>query len=1045
MVEPTTSSPSPVQVPSITLQITKKDAELFLDACDSFQLKFDTLMNGSAEHKNQPICDQMEQCFDPKNKPLHEILFEAAGQCQHPIIVRFLDRMSSTTFDCPEKNDYVSAAMKAAILLFVKCDKTTKLRHFFSMLSTAHSPDSLESATVQNEEKKDDTPKIPSVELNEEDATLLFRTVLTAISCCIQVPELVKNDSERRVENPSLRKDGKNNSAVSTREGINDGSNVPPRKKVKIEVNDDVTATNSNSPVGELDETCQSVSWDSSLAPLHDEDDKMSSSMNTDPMDTSNMLSEIVEIAIFATKELFNFACSRRSLLQSGDEANTTEIHKKVETVDFKTFGEWYNSTGSKVVPWLELLQHSKWKPATQKKDQLPVNQTKSPKKIVKNSIRDRKRSSAVISSKPVSIPQQSSGLNEPMPPASRTLVSFDFSGSGSPTPLLINISEDNLTALHTLVNKTNLNTCSAPDACKTLLQAGTYRTVDGMNCAFLRKEDFKDALRKIIPPHIYNVQTKQERECFEESFADFFSCFEDSKNWLQPGEVDLKEFAVGFSFFCAGNKSSKLLTGFDLLDSERCGYLTEDQLARFLQSYLTMLVALSLLVPPSKRQHRMPLSLRQKDELRAAVQSGTKWTLGHFLKASAPAKNECTFECFANWYSSGGYSIAPWLELLDLKKVIALITVPINHLHLPPLNCVGSESHHTTKNRTLSRDRVSSLRRHHLSRRGPPPEVLFTFPLGNRRSLVVLKEDAMYVRGVVDQLGLLTMKPDILWNSLLKAVEAKSKRDGAVYVDMATFVQCMKEVCPNSGRKRSASGVLLSSGSMEEILANFFECFDIERSDCVALDELMGGLTLLCGGKKSTKLAFAFSIFDTRSGAASSGRKSSVVHSLSGEDLFLFLRSVLIVTFSTCRQSLDMSDDTVGRCIADTANMICNDVMRHQWETKQRTRLDFDEFGLWYNDGGFERAPWLELLDLNKWVLLDAIKPTEDLTVSSRPVTNKFHHLDSDRFLPPTPGQQHSSTPPPPPEEALDNSFLDEIDSVSALFCLFTGYCLHL
>ena len=29
-----------------------------------------------------------------------------------------------------------------------------------------------------------------------------------------------------------------------------------------------------------------------------------------------------------------------------------------------------------------------------------------------------------------------------------------------------------------------------------------------------------------------------------------------------------------------------------------------------------------------------------------------------------------------------------------------------------------------------------------------------------------------------------------------------------------------------------------------------------------------------------------------------------------------------------------------------------------------------FDDFAQWYTDGGYEVAPWLELLDLSKWVL---------------------------------------------------------------------------
>jgi len=379
------------------------------------------------------------------------------------------------------------------------------------------------------------------------------------------------------------------------------------------------------------------------------------------------------------------------------------------------------------------------------------------------------------------------------------------------------------------------------------------------------------------------------------------------------------------------------------------------------------------------------------------------------------------------------------------MTKVLSLIAEPSSpEIDLPPLET--SNAYQTTERKPRARDRVSSLRRHHLTRRAPP-EILFTFPLGNRRSLVVLKEDAIYVRAVVDQLGLLAMKPDDLWSQLSSAVEKSRKpttrREPAVYVNMETFVRIMKIICPRA-RKRSAPGdpSHATSSSAEELLRNFFQCFDIDQVDSVALDELMGGLTLLCGGKKSHKLAFAFSIFDTRPGV---GKKKGITHSLSGEDLFLFLRSVLIVTFSTCRQSLDLTDDMVGRCIADTANMICNDVMRHQWETKRMDRLDFDEFGQWYNDGGFERAPWLELLDLRKWVLVDDLN-----TQRGPPPPLPPAHLPPGGAPPITaaPSREmavlsEAGIPPPPPEDALDHSFFDtdeimNMDSVSLLAALF-------
>jgi hypothetical protein len=113
---------------------------------------------------------------------------------------------------------------------------------------------------------------------------------------------------------------------------------------------------------------------------------------------------------------------------------------------------------------------------------------------------------------------------------------------------------------------------------------------------------------------------------------------------------------------------------------------------------------------------------------------------------------------------------------------------------------------------------------------------------------------------------------------------------------------------------------------------------------------------------------------------------------------------------------------------------MICNDVMRHQWETKQTDRVDFDEFGQWYNDGGFERAPWLELLDLLKWVVVDTDKSSSS---DSGSVGGQVVR-----------GAKPSSAPIPlpPPDDSLDNSFFDTdaimpIDSVrdkkKQMYCL--------
>lgn len=931
MTDPMIASQTPV--PSITLQITKKNGERFLVACEAVKLSLATFSDAD----------------DFESRPLHERLFAAAQQCDNPLVSQFLYRLKLAGLNEQET--------MGATLLFHESDKSVKLRSLFHLLSTGRDQ-----------------------QIGRSGAASLFRTVLTAISSGLQAPD----DHENHRGNGVLV-EGRPTSSSPER----------PSKKFKLNSGEGTVTTHEETDDDNSRAPCQSPSWDSSLATLRDEDDR------------GSVRKEIQDIASFAADELIKFAATNTSPDKARNDG----------TVDLGSFSSWYSASGGTIVPWIELLQLSKWKSSSKTPDS---------KENSERNGATRKTDATADDTSPGSLTAEDDDQ-------SRTLVSFDFNGSGSPAPLLISISEDNLHALQTLVQRTNLMHRTASDICKLLLQAGAP-SLSGEDVTILRKDDFRHSIRSIIPEAVYEQLSKTEKDVFDEYFLDFFSCFEQGEPFMREGEIDLKEFAVGFCFLCAGNKSTKLATGYELLDGRHRGYLTEDQLLRYLQSYLTMLVGMSLLTPMSKRRRRRPLTPANRKTMRSAIENGAKWTLVHFIGASSQTKEEYTFESFATWYSEGGYNIAPWLELLDLNKVMSLIADPSSPTALPPPE---TDRVFRTTERPRDRDRVSSLRRHHLSRGGPALDILFTFPLGNRRSLVVLKEDATYVRAVVEQLGLLSMKPDDLWAALSIAVEKRrppsSPVEVATYVSIDTFVRYMRDICPRASRKRSASGstLLFTNSTPEELLANFYQCFDIDQCDSVALDELMGGLTLLCGGKKSHKLAFAFSMFDTRPGVHGPGKKRGIVHSLSGEDLFLFLRSILIVTFSTCRQSLDLTDDMVGRCIADTANMICNDVMRHQWETKQNDRLDFDEFGQWYNDGGFERAPWLELLDLRKWVLIDD-PPSHDhapLRPPPQPVS-----AATNREMPILPDP---SIPPPPPEDSLDANFFDTdaimpLDSVS-------------
>jgi hypothetical protein len=233
------------------------------------------------------------------------------------------------------------------------------------------------------------------------------------------------------------------------------------------------------------------------------------------------------------------------------------------------------------------------------------------------------------------------------------------------------------------------------------------------------------------------------------------------------------------------------------------------------------------------------------------------------------------------------------------------------------------------------------------------------------------LRDDAHYVRSVVSELGLLSLTCEDIWTTLSKDVAKRLglKKSADLPVDQTTFVDCMVKILEKSKSKKPAQKSSWANFSPEETLKNFFLSFDLMQKNQVPLNQLMCGLTLLCGGKKSNKLGFAFGLFCIE---GKSGKKK--IQTMGHDAFNEFFRSFLIVMFSCCNQSLSLSADAVSQYISDTAQAVSDAVMAY-WKSKKVDKVKFDHFSKWYNDGGFQMAPWLELLDLHKWVLADDVK----------------------------------------------------------------------
>lgn len=259
-------------------------------------------------------------------------------------------------------------------------------------------------------------------------------------------------------------------------------------------------------------------------------------------------------------------------------------------------------------------------------------------------------------------------------------MVSFDFSGTTpNNRPLHVNITEENLYILQTVVESTGLATMSTDAVIDAILDeaklpSSSSRPSTRSSRGFLSKRGFVQSMRKISKV----LHSHNDSALFVHMFESLYSCLDlDGTD-----SVNCTELAIGLTFFCSGSKSAKLARAFDLMSTQSCGNdtnmssssqtgvtvsssspsITNHELARYFRSYLAMLVGLSLTTladhHPNNDRSRLALT---RQEMYCAIHNGSEWTMSHVL----PSHGEISFEQFAEWYTDGGFNIAPWLELL--------------------------------------------------------------------------------------------------------------------------------------------------------------------------------------------------------------------------------------------------------------------------------------------------------------------------------------------------------------------------------------------
>ena len=137
----------------------------------------------------------------------------------------------------------------------------------------------------------------------------------------------------------------------------------------------------------------------------------------------------------------------------------------------------------------------------------------------------------------------------------------------------------------------------------------------------------------------------------------------------------------------------------------------------------------------------------------------------------------------------------------------------------------------------------------------------------------------------------------------------------------------------------------------------------------------LVAGLSLLCMGSKSSKLGVGFSLY------SEDGSSSGALYI---DDLRKLLESYLLSL-----QALDVLPKTEQGSLAEPVASILALVMGGM----EDAGINFVSFGKWYNHTGCHYAPWIELLNLNKW--LKIIETADEVGGGAESDTNDSNHRE--------------------------------------------------
>ena len=632
-------------------------------------------------------------------------------------------------------------------------------------------------------------------------------------------------------------------------------------------------------------------------------------------------------------------------------------------------------------MPWLELMDTKKWpheayeRLREEKKQQIFNAETQS------------LEATQSISAAPIS--SDSNLANSP-------IFNVKINSDGD----LLAVVTKNLEDLKRFFRHTNLLKCSREELTQTVLDYGTGGAVE--------PSDYKHIVTRLIDSD--SITNIGELHFVEDFLLKLYHNFDRE----QYSVVDASEIIAALCILSPGSKSEKLAFIFNLYDEAGQGMLEKYQMHCFLRALLVTLSTIATIIPSGEG-----IDGSKRDEQLSVDVSSLEMTELVFSQASqfddsAVAAHSVTFDAFADWYTYGGHTAMPWLELLDLSKWAS--GVDVNDYAEDAEALQESVSGRSRKQSFLGdQDYLSPSGI--VDPYGTARPAVFEFIISSTGSKMRICEKDIEMIG--DTIRLARFKDrtvDEVSGIFSVAASSSSQKMKVNRLSLEEFESCVVEIL-TSGSDNLLNQQLESDEFefVSAVLAGIFHSLgsyeDEDSFGTAAFDELVAGFSVFVGkGSKSEKLATLFDVFDIDQAGL-----------ISRHTLWRYIRSILAslchltevisgddTSSSASGSAISAGDSTFNRVIDQAVDELIHDIFAYRDaehggdadSTFGDSLISFDTFAQWYTYGGFEKCAWLELLDHRKWLPSSSSDaPRQRSNVEGAPVdevSNTENQLDS-------------------------------------------------